>query len=66
MRINGSINSRDGKGDCEITEEALLDAGPRINPNKADGIPGAVVKELKKIKYPTVLDYKSSSTNANI
>lgn len=49
MRIDGSINSRDGEGDCEITEEALLDAGTRKNPNKAvgvDGIQGAVVKEL--------------------
>lgn len=49
MRIDRSINSRDGEGDCEITEEALLDVGTRINPNKAvgvDDIPGAVVKEL--------------------
>lgn len=50
MRIDGSINSRDDEGDCEITEEALLDAGTRINPNKADGIPGAVVKELVEKK----------------
>ena len=64
MRINGSINSRDGKGDCEITEEALLDAGTRINPNKADGIPGAVVKELVEKRTDKMLKVLNDVNNS--
>lgn len=49
MTVDGSTNSRDGEGECEITEEASLGAGARINPNKAvnvDSIPGLAVREL--------------------
>lgn len=67
MRIDASINSRDGEGDCEYTEEALLDAGTRINPNKAvgvDDIPGAVVKELVEKRTDKMLRVLNDVNNS--
>lgn len=67
MRIDRSINSRDGEGDYEITEEALLDVGTRINPNKAvgvDDIPGAVVKELVEKRTDRMLRVLNDVNNS--
>lgn len=46
-RIDGSISMSDGEDICLITEEALLNAGSGISPNKAvgvDSIPGTVLR----------------------
>jgi hypothetical protein len=50
-RIVRDSNGNDGERDCRITEEDLLDACSKINPNKAvgvDGITGLAVKVEKR------------------